>query len=88
MYGGGFVRGGFVRRGFCPCTIKAALFFKCFHEKTRIRVNIIRPGVNSILSIPIHCNSFYSVPVQFLSIQLFSIPNSISFNSISFKFHL
>ena len=47
---------------------KAALFFKCFPEKAGTRANIIRAGTNSILLIPIHCNYFYSIPVQYVSI--------------------
>ena len=52
--------------------------------------------VNTIKSFPIpapiHCNSFYSVPIQFVSIQFFSIPIkflSIQFfsNSISISFY-
>ena len=58
--------------------IKAALFLICFPEKSRTRANII---MNSIISIPIDCNSFYSGPIQFLSIQLFSIPIQFLSNS-------
>ena len=62
--------------------IKAALFLKCFLEKAWARANITRAGVNSILSIPVHCNSFYSI--QFISINNFSIPSII----ILFQFAL
>ena len=52
---------------------KAALFLKCFPEKARTRANIIRAGTNFIFFISIHCNSFYSIPVQ-----CFSIPSIIT----------
>ena len=48
---------------------KTLWFFKCFPEKARTRANIIRAGTNSILLLPIHCNSFYSIPVQCFSIS-------------------
>ena len=56
------------------------------------RLAVPRAGVNSILSIPIHCNSFYSIPIhffsipiKFLSIHFFPIP--ITFLSIIFFFN-
>ena len=66
---------------------------------------VLRPGLGSIqleLSIPIHCNSFYSVPIQFLSIQFlfqfqfnffqfnyFSVPiQFLSVKCFQFEFHL
>ena len=59
---------------------------------------MFRVGVNSIPSviIPVHCSSFYYIPIQFFSITLFFNSNSITFNSffpipsiiIQFKFLL
>ena len=48
------------------------------------RQNVDQGWINSILSIPIHCNCFYSIPIKFLTIHFFPVP--IQFLSITIQF--
>ena len=81
-------------------TLGMCLFDVMCHNSVTIVVFCItiRTAVNSILSIPIHCNSGYSIPITFFQSQFiffhFNFSPSISFNSNSicfisiFQFHL